>query len=73
MGSIPSIVAGSSFGDEASEGKNVTGIAEEDVYKRQMCAGGKLRTEQRLSLPAFACGIQLLPLADIGLGLCRCV
>ena len=35
-----------------------------------MCAGGKLRTEQRLSLPAFACGIQLLPLADIGLGLC---
>ena len=29
MGSIPSIVAGSSFGDEASEGKNVTGIAEE--------------------------------------------
>ena len=29
MGSIPSIVAGSSFGDEAGEGKSVTGIAEE--------------------------------------------
>jgi hypothetical protein len=29
MGGIPSIVAGSSFGDEAGEGKSVTGIAEE--------------------------------------------